>query len=277
MMNLFSWMKWETIPKTVSPTATTLPRLSYCGTNLQGIGSRSQQEDAFGFVNIFDVTKIQEMGMLAIVADGMGGMQGGKFASETAVSTLKNDFCQMNPQYPYTQQLLKSARNASERIFQRLDGTGGSTLVACIIYQEQLYYVSVGDSFLYLKRNGELYRINREQNILHQCYRKAIQNGEISLTNEYDTNDEPNALTSFLGMEHLEDLDYFINPLPVRHGDVLLLCSDGVGGVLTNEQILKALECSTPQESCAVLEQNILMANKAYQDNYTALVIQCAY
>lgn len=249
-------------------------KLSYQVGNLQGIGSRERQEDAFTFVNALDVTMISEKGLFAVVADGMGGMQDGKVASELAISCLKNDFLALDYEKDLAEQLHDSMIRAGEMVYQRLGGGGGSTSIACMIYNDQLYFSSVGDSFLYLKRGDMLYHMNREHNVLHDQYLKTIRRGSMDPKMAQE-NPEREALTQFLGMDILDDVDFLRKPFQLQDKDVLVLCSDGVSGVLTGEEILYCLQKTTSQEMCEEMERGILAANRAYQDNYTALVIQC--
>lgn len=249
-------------------------RLSYQVANLQGMGARGRQEDSFTFVNALDVTMISEKGLLAVAADGMGGMKDGKLASESVIASLKEDFSSLDYEENLAEQLRESVLCAGETVYEQLGGDGGSTAVVCMIYDEQLYFVSVGDSFLYLQREGQLYRMNREHNLLHQRYLQAIRAGSMDPAPAQQS-EEKAALTQFLGMETLDDVDYLRRPFPLQSGDVLLLCSDGVGGVLTQEDILSCLSCPAPEEMCAEIERRIQQENRMYQDNYTALVIRC--
>lgn len=242
--------------------------------NLQGIGSRKRQEDSFAFVNAFDVTKISEKGLFAVLADGMGGMKDGKVASETAIAILREEFLNFDYEKNLAEQLHKSVICASEAVLGTLEGDGGSTVVACLVYNNQLYFASVGDSFLYLKRDHALYRMNREHNLLHQKYLQTIRRGSIDPGPARNCKEKA-ALTQFLGMEDMNEVDYLHRPFPLKENDVLLLCSDGVGDVIPKEELLKCLEQAEPGEMCRQMEQQIKLANKPYQDNYTALVIQC--
>lgn len=88
---------------------------------------------------------------------------------------------------------------------------------------------------------------------------------------------EAAALTQFLGMTGLDDVDGSVRPLPVREGDVLLACSDGVGGVLSEEELLGALSLHSSQAMCQQMNQRIIAHEKQNQDNYTALVVKCLY
>ena len=241
---------------------------------LQQKGARPYQEDAFAFVNALDVTEIRENGLMAIVADGMGGMEAGKQVSEMAVSCMVSAFSQMQRTGDLALQLRNAVIAADDALVQRFKGIGGTTLISCIIYDEKLYFASVGDSYLYLMRGGSLYRLNREQNYRHQLYAEAISAGSIDPT-KADQDPDGHRLSAFLGMGGLSDLDYLRRPLPLRDGDILLLCSDGVGGVVTESQIIQNLSGSSAAEMCLHLDESVRRAARVHQDNYTALVIRC--
>ena len=90
--------------------------LSYDIANLQGIGRREYQQDSFGFVNALDISRIMEEGMLAAVADGMGGMQGGKDASTLVMKTLMSDFEKMDKESNLGIQLAQSILHAGSLV-----------------------------------------------------------------------------------------------------------------------------------------------------------------
>lgn len=263
-------------PEDAAQSAPVKRLLSYQVANLQGIGRRARQEDSFAFANVLDVTAIRQKGLLAAVADGMGGMRDGQQASEAAVTALKAGFAAMDREADLSAQLCGIVYRTGEQINRLLGGDGGSTLVACVIYQEQLYYASVGDSFLYLKRDGQLLRLNREHTYRSQLYLEAIRSGSMA-PGPANADPERAALTQFLGMDQMSEIDCFRRPLPLKDGDVLLICSDGVGGVLTEDTLLDCLERQTPAEACAGMEEEIRRQDRQYQDNYTALTIYCGY
>lgn len=248
--------------------------LSYRLANLQGVGTRSHQEDSFVVVNAFDVMKIKEQGLFFAVCDGMGGMADGALASQTAVQSLKSSFISMNRAANLAEQLKDSVYRASSEVESKIGGDGGSTLVGGIIYQEKFYYASVGDSYIYLLRNGNLYRMNREQNVCHTSYMEAIREGSVD-PSDYQEQSDAAALTGFLGMIGLEDIDCSVRPFPLIRGDVILACSDGVGGVLLEGDVKAALMLSSEQDMCHYMEQKLVDYARANQDNYTAFVVKC--
>lgn len=276
MSLFFGHKRKEPNIKTRSEKAEQRQLLSYQVANLQGIGARERQEDSFAFANVLDVTEIRKKGMLAVVADGMGGMRDGKEASEIAIASIREAFEGMDREGDLALQLCSAVFSAGDEVFCRLNGGGGSTLVACILYKEQLYFASVGDSYLYLKRGQQLIRLNREQNCRTQGYLETIRSGSME-PSAGRNHEEKEALTQFLGMEGMDEVDFVRRPFPLKEGDILLICSDGVGGVLSEQEILSGLISQSPAEMCAAIEDQILLQEKEYLDNYTMLVIQCSY
>lgn len=250
--------------------------LGYQIANLQGIGTRQNQEDSFAFVNAMDVTEIKNNGLMALMADGMGGMQDGKLVSEAAIAAVADDFRQMDRRQDLCVQLAESIYRANDILYDEFRGRGGTTMVACIFYQEYLYFASVGDSFLYLKRGDGIYRLNREQTCRQEAYLAQLRLGRLD-TAEADADRDGVRLSQFLGCDELEEIDALFRPMRIQEGDIFLLCSDGVGGVLEEPVLLDCLKEPTPEQSCIRMEQEILAQRRPGQDNYTALVISCRY
>ncbi|MCH5187699.1 MAG: protein phosphatase 2C domain-containing protein [Oscillospiraceae bacterium] len=251
-------------------------KLGYRTGNMQGIGSRKRQEDSFAFVNALDVVKIRDMGLMALLADGMGGLEGGKEASEAACAAVSADFEKIDRDGDIAAQLKESVLSASDSVFTGFEGRSGSTMIACVLYDEKLYFVSVGDSYLYLKRGNSLCRLNRDQNYRWDLYLESVRDGVVW---PEDADDDPNAhrLTEFIGKNEVSCVDMLLAPLPLLDGDMLLLCSDGVGGVLSETELMACMDGHSPQEACDMIGAEIKKKNVLHQDNYTALVISCGY
>lgn len=250
--------------------------LSYQVANLQCVGTREQQEDSFAFVNALDVTEIRRKGLLAVVADGMGGMSDGKQVSEACVASILSEFQNMDRDKNIAEQFKDSVMQTNKHLYGRFYGEGGTTLVAALIYQENLFWISVGDSYLYLKRGKRLYRLNRDQNYRSRLYLEAIRSGNLS-TVEADSDPDGPRLSEFMGSESIEEVDQNLRAFHLVDGDSILLCSDGVGGVLKEFEILECLSTVSTRDVCAKLDSKIRTLNRSNQDNYTALVIRCAY
>ena len=75
--------------------------------------------------------------------------------------------------------------------------------------------------------------------------------------------------------EDVEDIDMSYKPLPLENGDKLILCSDGVGGVLNEQELKKCVLCESSEIACKRITQMIQHINRRSQDNYTAIVVFC--
>lgn len=256
------------------PAPPSLPRLlSYQAANLQGIGTRPNQEDSFALINALDVTAIRQQGLMAIVADGMGGMENGKAISQDAVSLLAQRFQQLDRATPLGPQLRDHVLAIGKQLFEHYQGNSGTTLVACVLFDQKLDWVSIGDSFLYLKRRDGVCRLNHDHNHQAELSMQAIRNGRLTAAAAV-IDPDGHRLSQFLGKQDIEQVNYSCRPLTLQNGDRLLLCSDGVGGVLSPEDLLPCLQAD-PERACAHIEAGIMAANRSYQDNYTAVVLSC--
>lgn len=271
-MKLFPWRRKA---KPVSTARPLPPRyLSYQCAVMQGVGGRDYQEDSWTIVNADDVSKIRTKGLLAVVADGMGGLSNGAFASQTGIQILTEDFSEMQPAKNLEQQLRDSVYHAAKTVYSHLNGTGGSTIISVLLHNEALHYAGMGDSFLYLLRQGKLIRINREQNMLHLRMQEFIRQGTVDI-GVIPGISQPKAVTSFLGIDKIEDIDWLKRSLPLQSHDVILLCSDGVAGVLTEPEIIACLSIPNASEATRSLQNCVLSKGLPNQDNFTAIVIRC--
>ena len=260
--------------KTIPPADPVVGSMSFQLANLQGLGTREAQEDSFAFGNALDPEAIAKGGLLLVVADGMGGMRSGKAASDTAVASVLQAFPEFDLQGDVPGQLNKALLAANDAVYEKLEQSGGTTMVLALIHEENLWFASVGDSYLFLLRNRQLTRLNRSQNIFSELCMESVRAGELSPAAALQ-DPEKHAITQFVGMEALEEIDYLRRPLQLQAGDVLLACSDGVGGTLSDECIEKCLSHGSPEDMCKALNSEIRTLNLRFQDNYTALVVQC--
>lgn len=263
----------EEICRTAAPEP--LPEeLTYAVANLQGIGRRERQEDSFAFGQAIEQPEIKEKGLLFVLADGMGGMYGGELASDTVVRSILSDYDKIDLRADIPSQLARAVCAAGDRVYEKLGGEGGSTVVAAVIYGEELYFASVGDSFAYLLRNRQLVRLNLSHNLLNEAYAYTIMCGSLDPEPARST-PQKEALTQFLGMGRQDEIDRNIKPIKLFPGDVIMLCSDGVAGFLDEACITDCLSHGMPEDMCAALEESIKAVNSRFQDNYTALIVQC--
>lgn len=247
-------------PGTESPNPDRLPELELA--NLQGLGCREEQQDAFG---ISRMDHYETEGLLAVLCDGMGGMaEGGKIATETAAELVSL--------FPWEEDgfVPRWARQRSARVYRQFRGHGGTTLVAAQVKGNRLSFWCVGDSDLFLLREGQLYSLNTRQEYQNELILRALA-GAFPIENAF-LDPQAGALSEYIGKEEVH-CDCSRIPFPLLPGDALLLCSDGVSDTLTLKQIRQALGLP-PRVCCDKLEREILLAQKPGQDNYTAIVLK---
>ena len=226
---------------------------------------RKVNQDAFGR---FDDLERGEI--LLVVADGLGGHRGGKIASKMAVS-LVGDLVLSSGEEPTTRlrqsiirandDILKAGRND-----QALDGMG--TTIVCLLFSEdgQSYVAHVGDSRLYRIRPGRIESLTED----HSLVATLVREGVLSIE-EARLDRRRNQILRALGVR--EDTEVDITAIELQPGDVYLLCSDGLHGMLTDEEILEI--ASRQIRPAAVVEQLIEAANQAGgTDNVTCLLAQ---
>ena len=241
--------------------------------NTQGVGTRERQEDSFAVLNAANPTQLERQGLFAVVCDGMGGMADGKLASQRAVEYFAELF-QTRPQdLPISQWMESCAHTISDHVFHQFSGASGTTLVAVHILGNALHWVSVGDSAIFLLREGGVFQLNREHTFLNELYARELEE-EVIRKERAEQDEDARRLTSFVGIDHLREVDQSLRPLSLKKGDCLLLCSDGVSGVLTPAELLEAMSLE-PQEGCMLLETMILEKQIPAQDNYTGILISC--
>ena len=236
---------------------------------------RTNNEDSFGYWEPEDDQQFLRKGRLAVVADGMGGYEGGQEASRLAVETLVavyRDFGGDNPQ----DALIEALQTAHERIRQysfahpELRGMGTTCTAAAIVRGAQydaLYYVHVGDTRLYLIRDGQITRVTRD----HSYVGRLVEAGMIS-QEEAERHPQRNILTAALGTNPDLIMDSPGHPEPLRPEDVLLICSDGLWGLVRDPEILDVVENKSAEQAGRELIE--LARERGGPDNITVEILR---
>lgn len=237
------------------------------------IGKRSTQQDCFGIGRA-------GRGWMAVVADGMGGLSDGEKVSGKVVQSFLEAAAEVAPGFSeeYAYLMEEIALKASQEVNEMLGRDGlyksGSTVVSTLIEDGKFYWVSVGDSRIYLYRKNELRQLNIEH-IYEAELMKMAENGEIS-NQDVQTNPNREKLTSFIGMGQLKYIDGSGRGEKLLPGDILLLVTDGVYRTVNDGQLAEILEKSKDVEDAAEhILKKISETNHPYQDNATAVLIDC--
>ena len=201
---------------------------------------------------------------LYAVADGMGGHRGGEVASNLALETVQTLFEQGSGT------LAEQVEQANRAVFdrsqkdRRVSGMG-TTLTAALIDGGRVHLAHVGDSRAYLFRAGELSLLTEDHTLVH----KMVVEGEIT-EEEAETHPHRSILTRALGVDAAVQVDE--SDVEVAGGDRILLCSDGLTGMVSDEQIREILG-RNPDPQPAV-DELVKEANRAGGiDNITAVIL----
>jgi PPM family protein phosphatase len=232
---------------------------------------RQNNEDSFGYWEPEDDQQFLRKGRLAVVADGMGGYEGGQEASRLAVETLVEvyrDFGGDDPQAALVEALQAAHEQIREYSFAHPGLRGmGTTCTAAAIVQDSLYYVHVGDTRLYLIRDGQITRVTRD----HSYVGRLVESGMIS-PEEAENHPQRNILTAALGTNPDLIMDSPGRPEPLRPEDVLLICSDGLWGLVRDLEILDTVENKSAEQAGRELIE--LARERGGPDNITVAILR---
>ena len=240
------------------------------------IGSRKEQQDTI--LTGMDYDYMQDGRIIAVLCDGMGGMQGGAMASQIAASNVYYGFRAMPEGMDIRDFFDDILTHVDQDVHSLRTDTGapmhaGTTIVSAAITDGLLYLANVGDSHGYLIRDGKLNLITKEHNLM-MLLLEQVARGEITME-EARRNPKREALVSYLGMGGLRYRQVPDPPLALRDGDYIVLCSDGLYRSVSGNEILDViLSCETDVQSAAdqLTELAISKGNKN-QDNTSVVVL----
>lgn len=257
-------------------TEPSVPKRTITPGNAQHIGARSEQQDSFGFSIFDDADHVDHAGILAVVADGMGGLAMGKEASQVAVQTFLDTYREKSPSEEIAAALdrcIHAANRAVNKMAMNagLEGEVGTTLVAVVVHDGALYRAAAGDSRIYLFRNDRLRQLTTDYNY-GRVLDRLVEKGEMNAA-EADSHPSRAALTSFLGKAELDEYDHPADPpVSLEPGDRILLASDGLFGFLPETEFGRLL-AAEPQKAAEELVEATLARKRPYQDNITVAIL----
>lgn len=240
------------------------------------IGQRHEQQDT---IKSDDEYSILEKGkFIAVLCDGMGGLAGGKQASELCATHIRESFhandCEENIQKFYRRVIAESDYMVTS--LKNEDGSplgAGSTMVSIAITNDELHWASVGDSHIYLIRRNQIHCITREHNYL-MLLNERLKNGELT-QQEVEENPKKEALVSYIGMGGVKYVDLNAAPCKLIEGDYIVLCSDGLYRTVNEEDIKNIVYgIGDAGDIAECLTEYAMQAHKKNQDNTSVIVIQ---
>jgi serine/threonine protein phosphatase PrpC len=228
---------------------------------------RLENEDYFGHVAPDTAEQARNHGWLFVVADGVGGHEKGEVASRTAVETLLDGFREAPRAQPLSGLLQSLVRKANNRVLEAGMNSGmATTLVACALRHDRAVIAHVGDSRCYLVRQKAALILTRDHTIANEHARLGLMSSD-----DVAEAETRHILSRSLGTElsvSVEVRDHQVLP-----GDVLLLCSDGLHGALSSQEIA-AIVSETSDAELAARRLVTLANEKDGSDNVTAQVVR---
>jgi protein phosphatase len=221
-------------------------------------GQREDQEDFHAYEKVGDR-------LLFVLADGAGGQAAGEQASRNAAMGFLDHFLQS--EHPTAPTLFASLYEGNRRLGAYIQedpenrATMATTLLAAVLEQDQLQWISVGDSPLLLFRDNRLERLNADHSV-------AVTNGEAASART--------ALRSALVGERINIMDWRRKPFPLQENDIILAASDGLW-TLTPAEIAMHLSMITSQSAAVITHELLeLIQSKAKltQDNVTVGIMK---
>jgi protein phosphatase len=235
---------------------------------------REHNEDSYLTMH-FERCHLDQTETLAIlaVADGMGGHAAGEVASKLCLQTFATSLLDAIQQWlqfhepDWVEALKRAALEANRQVFaeaQRMRNNMGTTLVAAAIAGNRVVFVNVGDSRGYLLQNGKLRQVTKDHSYVQQLVDAGLLTPE-----QARHHPQGNIITQAIGIEPRVQADIFEEPL--RVGDLVLLCSDGLVDMIDDAEIERVLLMETDlQRTVATLVQ---LANEAGGDDNITVVL----
>jgi PPM family protein phosphatase len=232
---------------------------------------RENNEDSYSYWEPAGDAEFAQKGRLAVVADGMGGHEGGQEASRLAVESIQETYADTPTTDP--QALLTAGFHEAHQRIQsyaaahtKLRGMG-TTATAIVILANRLYYAHIGDSRLYKVTKQEIARLTHD----HSYVSRLVESGVIT-PEEAEAHPQRNILTAALGAGADIAVETPDQPITLKTGDTLVLCTDGLWGQLTDMELQRAVVQNSPEAACRALVN--LARERGGPDNITVQVLR---
>lgn len=247
------------------------------------IGKREYQQDSLIIPKQEQTSKDGKAKCLCVLSDGMGGLSGGEKASAIATKTMFNHYYQKvwnsNEKVSYLDFFNTEAHIVNDKILELTDENGnplhaGATMIAVAIDDNEMNFLNVGDSRIYIIRNGKMTQLTHDQNYLTVLMKK-VKDGEITLE-EAKSHPKREALVSYCGIKELKIKEITLKPVELLPNDVIMLCSDGLYRLLSDAEVVDIVGKTFNDMSLAAYKLTNAANNKNHrgQDNTSVILIK---
>lgn len=240
--------------------------------NLTDVGChRDENQDAYCYTEPESDQEFEKKGRLVLVADGMGGYEGGAIASSIAADVIRSTYVASasdDPEPALVEALVaahQAIRNYAREHPQQ--AKMGTTCTAAVLRDGHLIYGHVGDSRLYLMRGGQITRITRDMTVTERMVEQGLLKPE-----EVSTHPDRHVLTAAMGVGESVMADFPQDPIALEANDILLLCTDGLYDLVSDEEMLGVAGQNNATDAC---KQLVAMAKqRGGYDNITVQIVK---
>ncbi len=240
--------------------------------NLSDVGrERENNEDYFCYAEPATDEEFFCKGRLAVIADGMGGEDGGEIASRLAVDSVRREYyacADRDPQRCLIHAFQEAQAAIHEFVLQRPELKDmGTTCTAVSVVLGRAYVGHIGDTRLYLVRGDSILHLTHD----HTAVARLVEQGAITAA-EAENHPQRNVLTSALSAHRNVSADFSPAPISLELGDSLVLCSDGLWGQIRDVELQSIVQDNAPKEACRKLIQ--LAKDRGGPDNITVQILR---
>lgn len=234
---------------------------------------RADNEDSYLYWEPESDEEFRRKGRLAIIADGMGGYEGGQEASRLAVETVR-DLYDQNFSGDPTNTLVAAFRSAHEAIqqfgFKHPQFRGmGTTCTAAAIIDRKLFFAHVGDTRLYLVRGDSISRLTRD----HSYVGRLVESGVVR-SEDAESHPQRHILTAALGSGPEIIPDVAEGGVALQQDDLLILCTDGLWSLVSDQELRQVVRENPPSKACLKLVR--MAIERDAPDNITVQMLRVA-
>ncbi len=228
--------------------------------------AKERNEDYFGIFEPETEELFRNRGILLVVADGMGGLLRGGRASRTMVDTVGDSYFTVEGR-DTIEHLYSAFMEGNRRVFEQVGGgievKAGTTCTSAALFDESINIAHVGDSRAYLINIDSARVLTKDHSYV------ATLRSSVGLDEGKSNSSLRRVMTRSVGVRKKVDID-LLRDIPCKRGDTLLLCSDGLFSMISEEEIVSAVRLCEAEKVCSQLIKLALKAGG--KDNITAVI-----
>jgi PPM family protein phosphatase len=232
---------------------------------------REDNQDSYCYAEPESDEQFGKKGRLAVVADGMGGYEGGAIASSIAVDVVRATYVSSQDEEPepaLTEAMISAHLAIRTYVREHPELAGmGTTCTAAVLQNGHLIYGHVGDSRLYLMRDGQITRVTRDHTVTERMIEEGLLRADEAMNHP-----DYHVLTAAMGAGDSVPAEFPQAPIALFPEDILLLCTDGLHDLVRDDEMLDVARQNAPGEACRQLVATA--KSRGGNDNITVQILK---